>query len=112
MTKANVLRDPLVVIGMLERGGAQEKLEKAITTALSELYDMAGPKNKAKGTVTLQLTFEVQGPSCGVSYTVEAKTPKQKSSTQMFFVTPNGELTQDHPEQIHMFPREAEPRSA
>ena len=108
MTKE--IRDPLMIIGTLERGDVTVALEEEIKRTLALLYEAAGPKGKAKGTVTLTLAFDVQGVSCSVLAGVASKTPKQKRSSTMFFVTPEGALTQEHPSQIPMFPQDLSDR--
>lgn len=109
---AKEIRDPLMIIGTLERGDVTAALESEISDTLQILYDAAGPKGKVKGSVTLTLNFEVQGQSCSVEAGVASKTPKQKRATTMFFVTPEGGLTQEHPTQINMFPQGADKRTA
>jgi hypothetical protein len=109
---AKEIRDPLTIIGSLERGDVTAALGEEIEKTLKALYDAAGPKGKAKGTVTLTLAFDVQGQSCGVEAAIASKTPKTKRSTSMFFVTQDGALTQEHPQQIAMFPRDSDERVA
>lgn len=107
---AKEIRDPLMLIGTLERGDVTVALEDEIKRSLALLYEAAGPKGKAKGSVTLTLNFEVQGATCSIEAGIASKTPKQKRSTTTLFVTHEGALTQEHPSQIPMFPQDSAER--
>lgn len=110
---AKEIRDPLTIIGILERGEASQQLGEEIRRTLAALYEAAGPKGKAKGSVAMTLNFEVMGASCSIEASIASKTPKQKRASTMLFVNAEGALLQEHPSQINLFPQDvAERRNA
>ena len=105
------IRDPLVIIGSLERGDVTASLNEEITKVLKALQEAAGPKSKARGCVSLSLKFEVQGQSCSIEADISSKVPKAQRSSSLFFVTQDGALSTEHPTQLAMFPRDASERA-
>jgi hypothetical protein len=96
------IRDSVQIIGMLERGETAQALTEEIEHALKDLADLAGPKTKAKGSVTLKLSFCVEGTSVEIEPEIITKLPKSKRSRTLYFLTPDGELSTEHPQQTQM----------
>lgn len=102
------IRDATQIIGMLERGDVAQALSVEIEKALVALQDAAGPKSKAKGSVTLKLNLEVLGQSVEIEADITSKVPKPKRGRSFYFVTQDGALSTEHPQQLDMLgPREA-----
>ena len=75
------IHDPLVIIGSLERGDVTASLNEEITKVLKALQEAAGPKSKARGSVSLSLKFELQGQSCSIEADISSKVPKAQRSS-------------------------------
>lgn len=82
-------------LGIVERGDFQADASTAMQALLQKLGDIAGAKGKAKGEMTITLTFEVEGRSVGVSGDFKVKAPKEKRGRSFFFMTAQGGLSQE-----------------
>jgi hypothetical protein len=100
------IRDATQIIAMLERGDLASELTNEITRVLAACREQSGAKQAAKGSITLTLAFSVQGPSVEIEGSISAKTPKNKRGRSIYFVTDDGELSTEHPQQLSMLPRE------
>ena len=103
------IRDATTIIGMLEDGELAGDLSNEISRLLDALRDAAGPKSKAKGSLTLKLNFAVEGVSTEIDAEISTKVPKSKRGRSFFFVTDDG-LSTEHPKQTSMFPEDASRR--
>lgn len=105
------IRDAQTIIGALENGEVAAELSTTITGALKQLKEMCGnrPKAKAKGTVTLTLHLDVEQSSVTVEAEISQKLPKKPRGSSFYWVTDEGELSTEHPQQTDMFsgPRDA-----
>ena len=104
------IRDAQTIIGMLEGGETAAALGTNITETLQKLNALATtPKKTVKGFVTLKLSFEVQNGTVSVDADIESKTPKEARKSSFYWVTEDGSLSTEHPQQQDMFagPREA-----
>ena len=101
MTKK--IREATQIIGMLERGDTAAALTDEITHALTALQEQSSQKGKAKGTVTLKLNFSVEGVNVEVDAEIASKLPKAKRARSFYFLTQDGQLSTDHPQQTDMF---------
>lgn len=99
------IRDAQTIIGMLESGTLAQELGTTITDALAKLKDQCGnrPKATAKGKVTLTLDLEVEAGAVTISADIASKLPKMPRATSYFWVTDDGSLTTEHPQQMNMF---------
>lgn len=97
------IRDATQIIGMLERGDTAAALTDEITHALTALQDQAGQKAKVKGTVSLKLNFTVEGQSVEIEAEIASKLPKAKRGRSFYFLTQDGQLSTEHPQQADMF---------
>jgi len=109
------IRDAQTIIGMLEGGELAQALSGDITetlTKLRALSDAQGHKAKIKGKVVLTLDFEVEAGSVTVLAGIDTKVPKAPRSSSFYWVTEDGALSTEHPQQTDMFggPREARDR--
>lgn len=110
------IRDAQTIIGMLEHGDLAAQLSTDITDTLAklrDLADLAGKKSKVKGKVTLSLDFEVSEGAVTVTAGIETKTPKAPRGSSFYWITEDGALSTEHPQQTDMFagPREARRQS-
>lgn len=105
------IRDAQTIIGLLEGGELAADLGRQITETLAFLKEASsGPrKAKAKGSVVLKLSFEVEGGAVTIAAEVESKRPKPTRGSSFYWVTDDGALSTEHPQQTDMFagPREA-----
>jgi hypothetical protein len=95
------IRDAAQIISMLEDGQLVCDLSNEISHVLDTLRDVAGPKSKAKGSVTLTLNLSVEGVSAEIEAAIASKTPKVKRQRSFYFVTDEG-LSTEHPKQLSM----------
>jgi hypothetical protein len=106
------IRDVQTIIGLLENGNLAPELSRELTKALIELRDMVAsrPKSKVKGKVTLTLGLEVEASTVSITAGIESKLPKQPREANFYWITPEGALSTEHPQQMNMFggPREIE----
>ena len=100
------------IIGKIERGDLNADLTAEIKAVLTRLQDLAPPKGKVKGRVSLTLNFTVEGKSVEIDSAIDSKTPKAQRSRSLFFLTPDGDLSTEHPQQTDMFPGPREVRRA
>lgn len=106
------IRDAQTIIGMLEGGELAQALSGDITETLSKLKDLSdaqGRKAKIKGKVTLTLDFEVEAGSVTVQAGIDTKVPKAPRGSSFYWITDDGSLSTEHPQQTDMF---AGPRAA
>lgn len=100
------IKDATTILGLLEDGDLNADFSAEITKVLEVLRDRAGPKQSAKGSVTLTLTFEVEGVQTEIDAKITSKTPDAPRGKSFFFITDAG-LSTEHPRQINMFPEDA-----
>lgn len=104
------IRDAQAIIGMLESGQLNAALSDEITGTLAKLKEMSGenPKKKFEGSVTLKLSFEMESGAVTIAADISHKTPKQPRARTFYWVTDDGSLSTEHPQQTDMFagPRE------
>lgn len=110
------IRDAQTIIGMLEDGELAAALSSDITetlTKLKELADSQGRKAKVKGKVVLTLDFEVEAGAVTVGAGIDTKVPKAPRGTSFYWLTDDGSLSTEHPQQTDMFrPREVNRQDA
>lgn len=101
-----VIRDANTLVGYLNRGEIVRELSKAIAetlVTLKEYSDQAGPKAKIKGKVSLVVDLVVHDGMVDIGADIAAKTPKRPRGETVFWLTPEGELSTEHPNQNDMF---------
>lgn len=98
-----LLRQATELIGKIEKGELNEELSSKIQATLAELQDQASDKRAVKGSVTLKFDFEVQGKSVTIKPSIDTKTPKRQRGSSMYFLTSEGIISTQHPQQEDMF---------
>src|SRR5258708_2982802 len=98
-----VIRQATELLGVLNRGDDAHDMSIEIEKVFKAGQDAAGPKTKAKGQVTLVLDFEVEGSFLEIRADIKSKVPKIKRGSTAYFLTQNGEITTEHPQQQSFF---------
>lgn len=101
-----VIRDANTLIGFLDRGEIVREFSKELAETLvmlKELSQLSGPKAKIKGKVALTISLEVQNGMVTIVGDIKTKTPEPLRGSTVFWVTEDGELSTEHPNQNDMF---------
>jgi hypothetical protein len=100
-----LIRDSQTIIGALEGGEVAAELSTAITGALKHLKELCGnrPKAKAKGKVSLILHLDVEQSTVTVEAEIAQTLPKKPRGSSFYWVTDDGALSTEHPQQTDMF---------
>lgn len=110
------IRDAQTIVGMLEDGEFAGELSTTITDTLAKLKEMAGnrPKSKANGKVKVAFHLSVEQGAVTISTDIVADLPKKPRGNSFYWVTDDGSLSTEHPQQTDMFagPRVAERASS
>ena len=93
------IRDIGSLIGYLEGGELSDEIRKDTRELVAYLHEHAGPKGKAKGTLTLTIGFDVQGSSLTIVADVATKKPKKARGSTTVFCDHDGRLLTGHPRQ-------------
>lgn len=101
------LRQATELIGALERGELAADLTEEIARVVQGCQEAAERTGKAKGLVTLKLAIEVEGKTATIEGSIEGKPPKLPRERTLYFVSNDGTLSTEHPQQTDMFIREA-----
>lgn len=108
------IRDAQTIIGMLEGGEVAAAFGTELTDTLAKLKERCGnrPKGKIKGSVTLKINLEVEGSTVTIDADIDSKVPKPARGSSFYWVTDDGSLSTEHPQQTDMFagPRDAADR--
>ena len=104
----SIIRDPVTMLAMLEGGTFGTKFRAEMTKVVKTLSDLAGEKGTAKGTLNLKIKFDMKGQTCEITPEVSSKLPMEKGMPETLFVTRSGELSDEHPRQLAMFPRKTD----
>lgn len=109
------IRDAQTIIGMLEGGEVAVAMSTEITETLAKLKELSGdrPKTKVKGNVSLKINLEVEAGAVTITCDIDSKRPKPVRGASFYWVTDDGSLSTEHPQQTEMFggPRPAAERS-
>lgn len=99
------IRDAQTIVGMLEGGELNAALSSEITETPSKLKTMSEENHRKtfKGSVTLKIGFEMEAGAVTISADIDAKTPKQPRARSFYWVTDDGSLSTEHPQQTDMF---------
>ncbi len=99
------IRDAQTIIGALEGGEFAADLGAAITDALAKLKEMAGnrPKAKAKGKINVEFALTVEQGTVTIETDITPKLPKKPRGSSFYWVTDDGSLSPEHPQQTDMF---------
>ncbi|MCA1868927.1 hypothetical protein HW571_25125 [Agrobacterium genomosp. 3] len=110
-----IIRDTQALVGMLESGDLNSEMTETVETVLKKLQELSNdqPKNTFKGEVTLKLKFAVKNGMVDIDAEIPPpKLPKLPRKTSVYFLTDEGRLSTEHPQQRDMFggPREIDHR--
>jgi hypothetical protein len=107
------IRDLNTLVGMIDRGLLIREGNEKLADVLETLTALSAeqPKKKVKGKVTLEVDIEVVNGVATISARVKAKKPEPERGTSLFWLTSDGQLTTEHPQQISMFPRDTGEKS-
>jgi len=99
------------MIGLLNRGRFEEKLDEHLNTSIQTLEALPGEKGTA--TITLTITLNYESGRLDVKPAVKSKLPEEKAFSGTPFWSYEGGLSVQHPSQIDMFagPRDAAERT-
>ena len=105
------IRDAQTIIGLVEGGQLAHDFSREITDTLAKLKELSGdrPKVKIKGHASLKLAFELENGAVTIVAEIDSKTPKAPRGSSFYWVTDDGSLSTEHPQQTDMFagPRDA-----
>ncbi|GAN49212.1 hypothetical protein ME121_3237 [Methylobacterium sp. ME121] len=87
------------ILGALERGDLSKDLAQSIRNVLQALVDADG----GKGGVTLKLKITAKGEMVSFKADIVEQLPPKERRTSTFFVTGDGRLSLQHPDQVEMF---------
>ncbi len=109
-----VIREMPALIGWLEGGELAEKMRDELQAVVAALNEAAGPKGKAKGSLTLKLKLEVAMGRVEITGEIASNKPKEERGSTILWVTEEGQLSTEHPRQRDMFdgPRAVERAAA
>lgn len=105
------IRDFNTLVGFIDRGHVIREGNEKLATVLETLTTLSAesPKKKVKGRVILEVDIEVVNGVATISAAVKHKVPEPERGSTLLWLTDDGELSTEHPQQIDMFkPREAE----
>jgi hypothetical protein len=95
------------IMGVFGREDVLGKLNEHLSNALAAIDDADG--EKAKASVTMEITFRRDGDRVGIAPVIKSKLPEERgfSGTTAWLV--DGKISLQHPSQIDMFsgPRDA-----
>jgi hypothetical protein len=101
-TQMKRLRQAIDIIGMLERGDLNADLSSEIQATIRRLQDLAPPQGKIKGSVSLKLAFTVEGQTVSIEAAIDSSVPKRSRSSSYYFLTADGEISVEHPQQANL----------
>ncbi len=101
----NPLRDAANLIASIEEGELRIALGNTVQEVVAALYAQSRrSRQKIRGNVTLSLAIELQGSTCSIEPEISSRVPKERRGSSVYFATPQGELSVDHPQQEQLFP--------
>lgn len=87
------------IMGALERGELSRDFQAAFQRVLQALTD----QGDAKGGVTLKLKIATKSEMVSIKAEIVEQVPAKTRRTSNFFVTHDGQLSLQHPDQVEMF---------
>ena len=100
------------ILALDQRGDKAAEISDDNNNLIKRLQDHAGPKGKAKGKMTIEIEYEVEGPTISMSITHKIKEPPPRKSQTHLFVDAEGCIITEHPRQIPMFPQDVAERAS
>ncbi|CAO4174906.1 hypothetical protein [Methylorubrum populi] len=87
------------IMGALERGDLSRDFADSFRRVLAALNE----QGDAKGGITLKLSIATKGDMVAIKGEIVEKIPAAARRTSNFFVTREGQLSLQHPDQVEMF---------
>lgn len=106
----SIVREGTQMVGMIDDGDLAREFTEEFQKVNAAVREAAGPKGKAKGSITLKIDIEAAGGTVTFSGEVVPKAPKKKRGSSMYWVMPDGSISTEHPQQMNMFPRDVNAR--
>jgi hypothetical protein len=88
------MNNAIAAISSIDKGRAISELQEALSTVAKAVMDL-----RAKGEVTIKLTLKPSGDAIELAAKVSSKAPKPDLKPATFFVTDEGELSREDPNQ-------------
>jgi hypothetical protein len=87
------------IIGHMERGDFAKDAAVAFQEVLTALHEQDG----GSGAVTLKFKFKAKGEMTSIVTSIDTTIPKRERKTSTAFITGDGRLSLQHPDQVDMF---------
>lgn len=100
----STVRKTVTMLAMIGDGDFERELDDEMMALNAALLEHTGgrKKAKAKGKITVTFDFEVVDGAVTITPDLAVKKPKPARSTGFFWLTPGGELSTEHPQQMRM----------
>jgi len=98
-------KDALAVLATLEDGALKADLSSEFTNTLVALNSLSenAPKARIKGNVTLKLDILLEAGVATLQASISTKVPKLPRRPSIRWVTEDGAVTTEHPDQAGLF---------
>ncbi|KGF71184.1 hypothetical protein LL06_00910 [Hoeflea sp. BAL378] len=110
------IRDASILIGALEGGELNQSFSAEMAKVLQELHTLSTEdvKKSHKGEVSLTISLAAENGTVQISADIKSKTPKRPRARTFYWITEQGALSTEHPQQTDMFsgPRDTKARTA
>jgi hypothetical protein len=87
------------IMGHMERGDFGKDAVVAFREVLTALHEQDG----GAGAVTLKFKFKGKGQMVSIATSIDTTIPKRERKTSTAFITADGRLSLQHPDQVDMF---------
>ena len=94
------VNDAPVLLGLLEDGDLARDLSAEIKSAIQKTREAVGHKQSGSCSVTLKLSFKIDGDSVDIKTAIDSSVPKAPRGNSVFFLTRDGDISTQHPKQM------------
>ena len=94
--------DVTVLMGLLEDGELSRDLASEIKTTIQKTRIAVGERQSGVCSVTLKLSFNVDGDSVEIKSEISSTAPKARRSKSVMFLTKDGDLSTENSKQYRM----------
>ena len=102
----SIIREGTQIVGLIDDGDLSREFTEEFQKVNAAVKEAAGPKGKAKGSITLKIEISAEGGIVVFAGEVVSKAPKKKRGSSMYWVLEDGTISTEHPQQMNMFPRD------
>lgn len=110
------IRDAAILLGALEGGELNRSMSDELANVLRELNALSTEdvKKTFKGEVDIKISLSAENGAVTISSEIKSKTPKRPRARTFYWITEEGALSTEHPNQRDMFsgPRDTSARTA